>query len=659
MAMQDAPVLDKFLSGISEIIRNRDGSKLQDFLQIEPPLSDIYRQMVEELRQQYPNGPKEADLLRRCEGLVPRTKNGSSWTAFPTFMKLYFTFLRDVNVDNLLETYNLLKGLVKSPPSEVTLGSCRPGQLLIVSAVVPAHSQSVLALGDSQYGVIVLPTVLYLSKVLAKLAMGLDRRPELIAHLLRMEGRSDQDESIEKVTLVEKSANVVREAFIKCLTDRSGTPGVHGKPEGKRVGIYLMANLCLKLLFQCGKLRNAEQMFSSISAQSPPLKYFPASQRVTYLYYLGRYLFSNNLFYPAQIALQSAYDQCHRQALSQKRVILTYLIPCNIIMGRSPSLELLQRPESEGLADKFLPICRLIVRGDYIAFREHLALDSPATEWFAQKGILLALRNRCEILVWRALARKVFIHGGFHGEPQGSAQRGPPPFLYLHKLETAVRWLQAQHAQSLHGSLGFAPSGQNRDAQAGQNEFGSQLVYKLPDHDFAGVDEVDGPESKPDPDLLSKYEDFLTPDGCFDDMGQWQSNRPGVLVDGQPDADYSQYELDPYTHRVELDSETEQGKPTPMMRELESILASLLTQGLMRGYLTHKNPRFAIPGARLRGALPTGFPNVWQTISARESEDDRVPGWVQPPPPVAGGGLAAAGGGRVVNLSGARPVGVQ
>ena len=380
---------------------------------------------------------------------------------------------------------------------------------------------------------------------------------------------------------------------------------------------------------------------------------------MTYLYYLGRYLFSNNLFYPAQIALQSAYDQCHRQALSQKRVILTYLIPCNIIMGRFPSMELLQRPESEGLADKFVPICRLIVRGDYIAFREHLALDSPTTEWFAQKGILLALRNRCEILVWRALARKVFIHGGFHGEPQGSAQRGPPPFLYLHKLETAVQWLQSQHAQSSHGSLSFAPPGQNRDAQAGHNEFGSQLVYKLPDHDFAGVHEVDGPGFKPDPDLVSNYEDFLAPDGCFDVMGQWQPNTPGVLVDGQPDADYSQYELDPYTHRVERDSETDQGKPTPMMRELESILASLLTQGLMRGYLTHKNPRFAIPGARLRGALPTGFPNVWQTISARESEDDRVPGWVQPPPPVAGGGLAAAGGGRVVNLAGARPVGVQ
>lgn len=99
-------------------------------------------------------------------------------------------------------------------------------------------------------GVILLPTVLYLSKVLAKLAIGLDRKPELIAHLLREGMDSAQDETAEKVTLVEKSANVVREAFIKCLTDRSGTPGTQGKPEGRRVGIYLMANLCLKLLFK-------------------------------------------------------------------------------------------------------------------------------------------------------------------------------------------------------------------------------------------------------------------------------------------------------------------------------------------------------------------------------------------------------------------------
>lgn len=401
-------------------------------------------------------------------------------------------------------------------------------------------------------------------------------------------------------------------------------------------------------------------MFASISAQSPPLKYFPASQRVTYLYYLGRYLFSNNLFYPAQTALQAAYNQCHHRALSQKRMVLTYLIPCNIIMGRFPSMTLLQKPECEGLSDKFIPLCRLILRGDYIAFRDHLSESSHTTEWFARKGILLPLRNRCEILVWRSLARKVFIHGGFLGEAQIPGQRAPPPFLYLNKLEVTVRWLQSQH-KSAPSSFGVVPH-QSLDAQAGTNQIGSQLICQPIDREFAGAEDAGSQGTDVDPAVLEKYADYLAPDGYFDAAGQPQDNFPGHLVDGQPQEDYQQFELDPYAYPRHERPQMEQGKPSAMMRELESILASLLTQGLMRGFLTHRNPRFAIPGARVRGAIPTGFPNVWETISARESEDDSVPGWVQPPSPTAGDPLAAAGaagGGRVVNLSGARPVGVQ
>lgn len=401
-------------------------------------------------------------------------------------------------------------------------------------------------------------------------------------------------------------------------------------------------------------------MFASISAQSPPLEYFPASQRVTYLYYLGRYLFSNNLFYPAQTALQAAYDQCHRQAMSQKNLILTYLIPCNIILGRFPSAALFQKPEAQGLADKFIPLCRLIVSGDYIAFRRYLAFDSPELQWFARKGILLQLRNRCEILVWRSLTRKVFVHGGFHGDSRAQAQRGPPPFLYLNKLEAVVRWLQARHghpkAEAIGGSSLFGEVKQPdlaKDAAAQESEYGSQIVYHPPDSDFSGPDCI--PAQATEATYHTDFDDYAAPDGFFDSQGEWQDNPSGALVDGEPSGDYDQYELNPYLGGKDRDQ--------LLMAELESILASLLTQGLMRGYLTHKNPRFAIPGARLKGALPTGFPNVWQTISARESEDESVPGWVQQPPQTAfksrPNTFDAAGGGRVVNLSGARPVGVQ
>ncbi|KAJ6016134.1 hypothetical protein N7540_010725 [Penicillium herquei] len=608
------PVLDQFLVSIAELVKSRDGTKLQDYLQIEPPLSEIYLRMVEELRLRYKPGPQsDTELQQRCEVLVPHTKGSSPWSAFPTFMRLYFSFLRDVNVENLLETYKLLRALL---------------------------NQCVLALGDSLHGVIVLPTVLYLSKVMAKLAMGLDRRPELIAHILRMEGGLKQEDSVEKVTLVEQSANVVREAFIKCLTDRSGNPGPLGKPEGKRVGIYLMANLCLKLLFQCGKLRNAEQMFASISAQSPPLMHFPASQRVTYLYYLGRYLFSNNLFHPARIALQAAYDQCHRQALSQRTLILTYLIPCNIIMGRFPSKTLLQRPEGQPLAEHFVPLYQLIIRGDYLAFRRHLSFDSPTSRWFGKNGILLTLRNRCEILVWRSFCRKVFIHGGFHGKPDSPT----PPHLYLQKVLFATKWLQSRPEY-------LTPNGTSPASVKPQ--YGSQTIFEPIDREYAGLENPQSVNSSDgDNELMGKFGDYLAPLGFFDASGQFIKNMPGQLVDDFVKPDYDEYELDPYA-----DESIVQEQPAILLGEIESILSSLITQGFMRGYLTHRIPRFAITGARQRGALPTGFPNVWETILKRESEDNSVPGWVKPR--VTAMGPPAVGGGRVLHMTGARPVGMQ
>ena len=111
--MSQTPVLDQFLGGLQELVQKRDGAKVQDFLQLEPPLSEIYQRMISELRHNYAPGPKsDTELLRRCEPLVPRSKSGS-WTAFPTFVKLYLIFLRDMNTDNLLETYNQLKALLK------------------------------------------------------------------------------------------------------------------------------------------------------------------------------------------------------------------------------------------------------------------------------------------------------------------------------------------------------------------------------------------------------------------------------------------------------------------------------------------------------------------------------------------------------------------
>jgi hypothetical protein len=78
-------------------------------------------------------------------------------------------------------------------------------------------------------------------------------------------------------------------------------------------------------------------MFTNIAASGPALALFPASQRVTYLYYLGRFNFENNHYRRAAICLEEAYFQTPPSCQRHRRQILTYLIPCKMLLGIFPS----------------------------------------------------------------------------------------------------------------------------------------------------------------------------------------------------------------------------------------------------------------------------------------------------------------------------------
>lgn len=570
------PTLDQFLGEIAGIIKEKNGTQLQEYLIYEPPLPPLYNKIVSEIKQFYPTNSQKA-LENKCISFIPEYDegdDGGSRTSFVMFMVKYFTFLRDVNVDNLIETHDLLKALL---------------------------NQSILALSSS-IGIMVLPTVVSLSRTLARLAIGLDKRPELIEHLIKRESVVE-NEATERVTLVESSANVIREAFKKCLSERSGPPSgldSNGKPEGRRIGIYLMANLCLKLFFHCRKLRSAEQIFGNIYQQSPPLGLFPAAQRVTFLYYLGRYLFANNHFYRAQLALQTAYDQCHAQCISQRRLIFIYLTTSNIILGRFPSSRLLQRPEAAGLAQKFQPICAAIAKGDLASFRKYMDLDAQHAEWFLQKRILLQLSNRCEVLVWRSLARRTFTLSGSQGAvtSQGDVTRKAAPTLSLQDMLTLATLLEKR-------VLGFAEdtpkSNGLTNGHTGTQRTHTNAIFVFPKAQTPPPQEADAelPYSYVDPDLAD-------------------------VVDPEP----------PLLPNIEI---------------IESIVASLIEQGLLHGFISHAQHRFAITGVKDARPVQVGFPCVWDVIKARANKE--VPGWVKERK------APAFGPGMVVNLSGARPAG--
>lgn len=88
------------------------------------------------------------------------------------------------------------------------------------------------------------------------------------------------------------------------------------------------------------------------------------------------------------------------------------------------------------------------------------------------------------------------------------------------------------------------------------------------------------------------------------------------------------------------------GPDLPTMETVEAMIASLVDQDLLRGFVSHGQKRFAITGAKNASPPQIGFPNVWMTISAKM--DEEVPGWVKEG--------QTRGGGTVMHLSGARPV---
>ena len=443
-----------------------------------------------------------------------------------------------------------------------------------------------------------MPTVISLSKTLARLAIGLDRRPDLVASLTRRQSKAGSEETGERVTLVENTANTIREAFKKCLSERSGQASgltQDGKPEGRKIGIYVTANLCLKLFFHCRKLRSAEQLVGNINQQSPPLALYPASQRVTYLYYLGRYHLANNHFIRAQQALQASYNQCHARCPKQKRRILIYLVTSNLILGRFPSSSLLSRAEYTDMATKFKPLCALVRQGDLASFRKYLDIETPSSNWFLQHRILLQLQNRLEILVWRSLARRVFLLSG----SQGGGETRVAPNLDLNDLLIVATSLERR-------ALGLEKTSN------GSSSADPRICARHTNSIFMEKDTTNG----------TSTENRDPPGYCDPDLAD--------VGDEQPP-----YEL-------------------PTMETIESVVMSLVDQDLLHGFISHKSLRFAITGAK-RAADPVqiGFPKVCEVIQGRmEEHTEEVPGWVRQSnsqKPVLGG---------VVNLKGARPVGM-
>ncbi len=79
---------------------------------------------------------------------------------------------------------------------------------------------------------------------LSKLVMAINRQRRKLMSRIRTQAAGDEGET---KSIAEAAADIIQKIFTSCLTDRSSTRW--SQPKGKKVAVYIFANLVLKLLF--------------------------------------------------------------------------------------------------------------------------------------------------------------------------------------------------------------------------------------------------------------------------------------------------------------------------------------------------------------------------------------------------------------------------
>ncbi|OAA61505.1 PCI domain-containing protein [Cordyceps fumosorosea ARSEF 2679] len=423
----------EFLSAIREQVRRQQGDALRDWLQVDSSSGAQYHNLGTELRARFPAAADVDGVVEECLPLDDDSDDdgdqtvASPWPGLQSFIKDYLVFWRDIDYDDLLGAHQLLSGLVNS------------------CATAFAHPS---------YGGMLLQASMSLSETLARLTMMLNRRPDL-TRKLRSAAPGDED----KASVAESSAEIIQKIFTTCLNDRSNPRA--SPPVGRRAGVYMFANLVLKLLFACKRGTNlARIVFSNVAAASPRLAAYPAAQRVAFLYYLGRFNLANGHARRAALCLEAAYLQTPPVFQRHRTAILTYLIPANVLLGRFPSrTRLLARPEAAPtLAPVFGPLCDALRKGNFPAFQAHVAAHE---RWLLARGLLPLLSSRLRPLLWRALSRRAFLLTPRRLRPNEGLVWGNAEVTY-EDVEMVVAALVQQgllHGFVAHGQARFAVMG--------------------------------------------------------------------------------------------------------------------------------------------------------------------------------------------------------
>merc|ERR1719473_2517311 len=204
------------------------------------------------------------------------------------------------------------------------------------------------------------------------------------------------DKGQREMKFLKKFVEIFREFFQKLI-----------KEKAKRLMLLWVSCELLRAYFVLAQVSQCSFLLSALKQQYQkegfdPHK-LPKSIAVTFYFFWGKHAVFDNSYKEAEEKLTWAFKHCHPNAHSNKRRILTYLIPVKLRFGVLPSQEMLAKYELHG----FVELIKAIKEGNMRMFTRQL--DAMADELIRSGTFLLMERHK--LLVYRNLCKRVYAVG--------------------------------------------------------------------------------------------------------------------------------------------------------------------------------------------------------------------------------------------------------
>lgn len=169
----------------------------------------------------------------------------------------------------------------------------------------------------------------------------------------------------------------------------------------KSIILFIAVTLC-RLYHHVGQLPSSANVFSNIHTAQISFKSYPMSQQVEYRFWLGRYYLLKNQLANAYCHLYWSFVNCHQQSPKNEQLILKFLIPCAMLLGKMPVVSLLQNYNLEG---RYGPLMTLLREPNFDRMLAHL---NSQRQWFQSRGLYILFMTKSILVMLRVLVYKLW-----------------------------------------------------------------------------------------------------------------------------------------------------------------------------------------------------------------------------------------------------------